>query len=274
MAQASPAGPAPTTRTSTSSSSRWTPSAFRLTPPTFGEPALGWPMLAAQPSNASEAERASARAEGRRIEQERVGRALDPERGRRAVSRQEAHVVAEDEQPLADRADERVVVAAWEVRAPDRALEEHVAHQREARRTVEEDHVAGGVARAVLDLELELADRHALAALEPAVGLEGASLEAKQRRLLRQAVDPEALLELGSLDRQPEALGEVARGARVVDVPVREQDLLELDPARGREQALGLAARIDQRPAAAPAAAQDAAVLPEGRDGHDLDLER
>ena len=67
-------------------------------------------------------------------------------------------------------------IAAREVGAADGALEQHVADLGEPRLAVEEDHMAGRVAGAVVDLELGLAEGHRVAVVEPAVGREAPRL--------------------------------------------------------------------------------------------------
>src|SRR3546814_5929575 len=62
-----------------------------------------------------------------------------------AMARHEDDVVAEGPELLADRAQQRRMVAARQVGPADRAAEQHVADEGEAVRGVEEDHVAGGV---------------------------------------------------------------------------------------------------------------------------------
>ena len=70
-----------------------------------------------------------------------------------AVPGHEGHVVAEWPEPPGDGADQRIVVAAGEVRAADRAGEKHVADECDRSRAVEEHDVTGRVARAVQYLQ-------------------------------------------------------------------------------------------------------------------------
>src|SRR5581483_9480211 len=114
----------------------------------------------------------------------------------------EAHVVAERKEALADGGDERLVVAAWKIAAADRAFEENVAHGGELRGPVEEDDVAGRMPGAMIDLEDELPDRGGVALTEPAVGRELAQRrEAVLRAMRRQLFDPEAVGLVRALDR-------------------------------------------------------------------------
>src|SRR5262245_49972768 len=90
--------------------------------------------------------------------EERVRAPLLADRRRRSVTRNERDVVAQRQDLRLDRADQRVVIAAREVRATDRALEEHVPHDRELRLALEEDDVTGRVARAVAHFEHDVAE--------------------------------------------------------------------------------------------------------------------
>src|SRR6185312_9178879 len=115
----------------------------------------------------------------------------------RPVSRHEAHVVAQRKEPLADRPDQGVVVAARKISASDGPGEEHVAHPRAALPGMKEHHVPGRVSRAMQYLERLAAHRDAITLLEPPVGLEGpCRREAELRRLLRQGGDPEKVFAL------------------------------------------------------------------------------
>src|SRR5260221_14718424 len=81
----------------------------------------------------------------------------------------EGDVVAEWPEPLADRLQQLLVIAAREVRAADRAPEQHVAHEGHLRRSVHERHVARRVAGAMRDVEGQIAEIYRLAALQPAL---------------------------------------------------------------------------------------------------------
>ena len=61
------------------------------------------------------------------------------------------------------------MIAALEVGAADRALEQNVADQRQLRRRMMEDDMARRVAGAVADGEFQLADGHRVAVGQPAI---------------------------------------------------------------------------------------------------------
>ena len=67
-------------------------------------------------------------------------------------------------------------------------------------------------------------------ALEPSVGRErGHGRHAEDSTLLLHAVEPEFVGDVRSLDRQCASFREIGGAARMVDVPVRQQDLLQND---------------------------------------------
>ena len=74
----------------------------------------------------------------------------------------EADIVAERQQLLDNRLDQRLMAAAGQIRASDRAVEQDVADMGEAHFLVEIDHAAGGMAGTMQDVEGEIADRDLL----------------------------------------------------------------------------------------------------------------
>ena len=97
------------------------------------------------------------------------------------------------------RAHQLAHVAAGQVGAADRALEQHVADDREARRRVVEDDVAGRMAGGEEHAERLLADGHRVAVGQPAVGRErGAAGDAVLRGELGDHVEPELVRDVGA----------------------------------------------------------------------------
>ena len=84
----------------------------------------------------------------------------------------ECRLVAHWPQALGDRMDQLLLVPVREIPAADRAAEQHVADQRDARFRLVEDDVPGGVARAVPDVEGDIANGCLVAIGEPARRLE------------------------------------------------------------------------------------------------------
>src|SRR3546814_20753463 len=70
---------------------------------------------------------------------------------------------------LRDRREELLVIAAREVGAADRALEQYVADDRELRWLVVKDDMPRRVPRTVEDVEGQRADRHRVTVVQPAV---------------------------------------------------------------------------------------------------------
>ena len=87
----------------------------------------------------------------------------------------EGGVVAQWPQLAGDRRDKVGMVAAGEIGAADRTLEQHVAHQRQLRLGMVEHHMARRVAGAVEHIEPQLAHAPRIAVGQPAVRLERAA---------------------------------------------------------------------------------------------------
>jgi hypothetical protein len=206
-----------------------------------------------------------------------VATAFLAERPARPVSGDEPHLVPEREEPLADRAQQRGMIAARKVGAADGAAKEDVADLGESGDRVEKDQVAWGVTWAVQDLEHALTDLDLLAVLEPSIRAERRLMwQAEELRLLRECVEPKCIRSVRSEDRNPESFGKIRGGADVIQVAVRKQD----QPRRRAqaidrvEDALGLAARVDDRGVARLRAREDRAILLERRDRDDFEAHR
>ncbi len=120
-------------------------------------------------------------------------------------------------------------------------------------------------------LESGRTDFDAVAVLQPLVGTERQrGREAEQLGLLRQHVEPELLLALRADDGDAERLAQFDRRADVVEVAVGQQDAFQREAALRHfgQQALGLAAGIDQRGTALRVPHQRAVLLIRG-DGED-----
>src|SRR5690606_33115031 len=212
-----------------------------------------------------------------RIAHEGIARPLVAEGRHLPVPGHEGHVIAERPELAGDRANQGGVIAAREVGAADRALEQHVADDREPRLAMEEHHMPGRVAGAVQHLETLGAELDGVAILEPTIRFEGLQpCEAETLALLRQLIDPERIFALRAFERHAEALRELGRLSAVIDVTVREEDLLEARTGlreRGLD-ALEIAARIEDGGAIRLLADEQRTVLHERRDGNDQELHR
>ena len=135
-----------------------------------------------------------------------------------------------------------------------------------------ENHMTRRMAGAMQDLELDIAETHLVACVQPAVRFE--ALRARHTEhlaLLRHALDPESVFLLRPLDQHAGARRQRGHAAGMVDVAVgdeyfRQRQLLLIEKL---EDALDVAARVDDRRLAGLFAPEDGAVLLEGSDGND-----
>ena len=107
------------------------------------------------------------------------------------MAAKERNVVTQRQQLGLDRCDQRRMVAIREVGSPDRTLEQHVAHQSEPCRFVDEDQVTGRMTRAVQHVEAVGAEHQDVAFGHPAVRRDVAGLEPIGSGLFRDAIEKE-----------------------------------------------------------------------------------
>ena len=163
------------------------------------------------------------------------------------------------------------MVAHREVRAPDAALEQHVADDSEAARLVEEDHVAGRVPGAMDHLKRQFAHGHRVPVLQPAIRLEHLAADAVFAPVVVQPADPEAIGLVRPFDGQAQVLRQHSRLAAVIDMAMGDEDLFQLH-ARLRDiglQHVEIAARIDQRRLVRGGAPDQRTILLQRRDRQD-----
>ena len=130
--------------------------------------------------------------------------------------------------------------------------------------------------RAMQHLERMPGDRHGVAVGEPAIGRHRARLDAVGLALLVQVVEQRPLRLVRALDgNAAEPLAHLRRPAGMIDVPVRQQDLLRLHADLGdrRLDAVEIAAGIDHGAQHGLGIPDQRAVLLEGRHRHDGRLE-
>ena len=125
------------------------------------------------------------------------------------------------------------MIAAREIRPADRPLEKHVANNRELRFGMMEYDMAGGMTGAVPDVEGELSDSDGIAIDQVAVGRERPAIDPVALAIFLKAGDPEQIFLVGAFDRHAQFLGKDSRLAAMVDVSVRNQDLLDRDSSLG-----------------------------------------
>ena len=114
-------------------------------------------------------------------------------------------------------------------------------------------------------------DLDRLAFLQPAVGRDRPAGHAVFRALRRQRVEQEGIGAVRPLDRHAKGFGQFRRRARMVEMPMRQQDAPHGDAGLldGVEDALGVAAGIDDDALLRLVVPHQGAVLLEGRHGDD-----
>ncbi len=208
------------------------------------------------------------------VADEPIGAALVAEGRCGTVSRDEAHVVAERPELRADRVKQRRVIPSRKIGPADRALEEHIAYERDAVGPTEEYDVPGRMTGTVEHLELGFADAHAIAVLEPAVRLKSFDLiEAESMTLGNELLDPEAVFALRPLHGYVQPFGQGRSTTAMIDMAMREQDLLDLHAELGdcAFDAIEVASRIHDRGALRCFAYRDRTVLLKRRDRNDCE---
>ena len=150
--------------------------------------------------------------------------------------------------------------------------EQNVADQRQPRRGVEKDHMTGRMPGTVPDLEPKFADSHMITRRKPAVGREGGHRRyAENAALLFHALEPEPVANVRAVDRHLQELGDFGCATDVVDMPVCQHDLFEINAilARRPEYPVDVASRIDDSAQHRFRAPDDRTILLEGSDGND-----
>ena len=148
-----------------------------------------------------------------------------------------------------DRAHQRRVVAARQVGAADRALEQHVAGEDRVLGRDRVRHVAGRVPGREQDVDLQPGELEPLAAGDRVVGVVGLERAEARPRHVAHDVGQDRDLELGAPDLRAGRARQRRDRADVVEVRVREQDRRDLDAERldRLEQPRRLVAGVDRR---------------------------
>ena len=150
------------------------------------------------------------------------------------MARNEHGLVAHGPQALGDAVDELLMVALREIGAPSNAAgkEQHIAHKG-AVDLGAWNTTCPGVAGAVAHIQRLVAHLHRVAVVQPACRREVLrGRKAEHRALLRQPVNPELIARVRPHDGRLQALGQLARAARMVDMGVREQIWPSVSPRR------------------------------------------
>ena len=132
--------------------------------------------------------------------------------------------------------------------------------------------MTGSVARAVGHFQIDIAEMHGIAVVQPAIRLEGLQRRhAKALPLSGQLIDPELVINMRPLDLHAMAARKLGGLTAMIDMPMGQQDLLEL-AARGLERlvdAIEVAARVDRHRLPGGLIDQDRAVLLKRGHWHD-----
>ena len=136
---------------------------------------------------------------------------------------------------------------------------------------MEEHHMARGVAWGMQYFQGFITHRYRVAVFQPAIRREHfRRREPEHLRLHGQALNPEVVVLMGPLNRQPGRLGQLCRAAGMVDVGVGKQDFLQSD-ALGFHRcpnAIQVAARVHHRRLVGFGTPEQGAVLFKGSDGN------
>jgi hypothetical protein len=142
--------------------------------------------------------------------------------------------------------------------------------------------VAGGMAGAMQHLEGVAGNHDVVAFHQPAVRLEGAGIhDAIALARLRQALEQETVPDIGAPDRHrltgagAQLIAQPRGAAGVIDMAMGQQDVVDLDveSVDDLQQPIDVAAGIDDHAMLGEFAPDDGAVLPEGRDLLDSELQ-
>ncbi len=195
------------------------------------------------------------------------------------MPRMHSRVIAERKEHVPDRRDERVVVAARQVRSSYRPRKERIAHEqilaRSASRSDLQADAAGTMPRRVVRPRVAVAEGDRLAVLVELVhGGERFDPESEQRPLLGGPLVKKQIL-LVKVDGDAERAPRERDARHVIHVRVRQQNASDREaaPLRGGHERRRLIARIDQNRFVRPLAADDEPVLEERPDRLRLDYD-
>ena len=188
----------------------------------------------------------------------------------------ELHVIAERPEFVGYRADQVFVVAAREVCAADRALEQYVADEGDLCICVVDHDVARRVTRRVDDAELHAFQFQLVAIFEIAVG--GDVLQTGQAVLHGRAfdlVEPELVVLVRADDGHAETFAKLVGSAGVIEVAVGEPHLLQrqAEMLERADECVDVAAGINQHGVLGLCVPDQGAVLLQRRHRDDADLQ-
>jgi len=182
------------------------------------------------------------------------------------MPRNELHIVSQRPELLANGADQRRIVTARQVRAPDRTLKQNIADDSQTALGMEENHMTGGVTGAMSNLKLNIAESDRIALLQPAVGHERPGF--RKTELLgtgSQQIEPKPVFLMWAFDRYFQPVSQFPHAADMIDVAMGDQNFFDIDLhlIRRVENPVEIAARVHDRRPTGFLAAQQRAVLGE-----------
>ena len=168
------------------------------------------------------------------------------------------------------------MIAARQIRAPDGIFEKHIAHLGEVVFLVVIHDVPGRVSRAMDDLPCRFAHGHPVAVLKPAIWLETIhAFDAVLRRALGDVFDPKGIGLMGAFDNGARRGFQRPAAPAVIEMPMRDPYFLDRQPTPidFGKNARYFPARVDYRAFLGLGASNEGAVLPEGRNLNDGDID-
>ena len=168
------------------------------------------------------------------------------------------------------------MVAHRKVGAPDRPLKQDVADDREVRRGVVKYDVARRVARAMDDVQGQIADGHCVAIDQPAVRFKNLAVYAVILAIFVETTDPEAVGFMWPFDRNSQLLGQCARLSAMVNMAVGYENFLNVynGLCDSRAQFWQVTAGVNQRRLVGRGAPDQTAILLQRRHRDDRGAHR
>ena len=184
----------------------------------------------------------------------------------------ELYIVAERPELLANGADQRRIVTARQVRAPDRTLKQDIADDSQTALGMEENHMTGGVTGAMSNLKLNIAESDRIALLQPAVGHERPGF--RKTDLLgagSQQIEPKPVFLMWTFNRYLQPVRKFPDTTDMINVAMSDQNFFDIDLhlIRRVDNPVEIAARVHDRRLTGFLATQQRAVLGERSNGND-----
>lgn len=189
------------------------------------------------------------------------------------MSGDELDIVTQGPEAFLYGMDQGVVIAFRKIGPSDGSTEQYVADDGETGPGLKKYNMAGGMAGAMMHIQGNVTELHRIPFIQPPVRHERlcpAKPEFPAGGI--QGIDPEAVVGMWSFDGDLEPPRELRDAARVIDMPMGHQYLLDSKtgrPGRCRDP-IDLASGIDDRRLAGLLTAQQGAILLKWGNGNDL----